>query len=630
MKILQLDDGVVHIVRSAEEAEELKRTKSGEHFTWHFHGSPEHIDSLRKAHQIHTSRAQALREKHPDVHAEMDQIQHDMADVARELDKMTTSPVELEANFDRFGYDVRIRTHDGDATSEDGKPGDGDELADGALSQGITIKKNGKSPKAQKSTTMKIWRTPVLRQYFHNGRLYRARSMEEVASCELFVDLLYVGIIAFNGDKATEDPTGLGFLRFCVTFIPSWKIWSDVAVLVSQFETDDIFQRCTILFILACLVGYTCNIVEAFQGTYAQLIGFYLAARLFIAALNALMAIVIPKVRNIMILNVVMILIPAALWIGSIFVEGEGKKQGLIWVAIVWDLFANIVSVFLIRWSMLISDEFHQKMLRVFSYYPAINIEHKTERTGAFVSLVFGYSVVALLYQNTASFGMNAFFGKAILALIQAYCFNWIYFDVDASNHHLHAIRRHAISASVWINAHLPFIMGFTISGAALSRLVVAHDSPNTDPHKLTETYEEKSEAELLYGWRWFYCAGLGVAFICMALISATHIHTPLPSQRIAKRHRLAFRIAIAIAWICLPIATNLNSLELIGTTTSMTVLALAVDIYGMSCKNESFWGEEECTYDCKSLSRTSTMVGSEGGDEKQGGIINSLCKTQF
>lgn len=64
--------------------------------------------------------------------------------------------------------------------------------------------------------------------------------------------------------------------------------------------------------------------------------------------------------------------------------------------------------------------------------------------------------------------------------------------------------------------------MGFTISGAALSRLVVAHDSPNTDPHKLTETYEERSEAELLYGWRWFYCGGLGVAFICMGELFRT------------------------------------------------------------------------------------------------------------
>lgn len=236
------------------------------------------MESLRKVHETHTNRAQTLREKNPDIHAEMDQIQRDMADVARELDKITKSPVDLEANFDRFGYDVRIRTHDGDASSEDAKDG-GEEIADGALAQGITIKKNGKASKPRKSTTMKIWKTPVLRQYFHNGVLYRSRAAEEIASCELFVDLLYVGIIAFNGDKATEDPTGSGFLRFCVscprcfeyarilmltygryqvTFIPSWKIWSDVAVLVSQFESDDIFQRCSILFILACLVGYTC------------------------------------------------------------------------------------------------------------------------------------------------------------------------------------------------------------------------------------------------------------------------------------------------------------------------------------------------------------------------------------
>ena len=55
----------------------------------------------------------------------------------------------------------------------------------------------------------------------------------------------------------------------------------------------------------------------------------------------------------------------------------------------------------------------------------AINIEHKStgspllacitdrrsiaERTNAFVTLVFGYSVVALLFQNRASYGINAY-----------------------------------------------------------------------------------------------------------------------------------------------------------------------------------------------------------------------------
>jgi low temperature requirement protein LtrA len=71
-----------------------------------------------------------------------------------------------------------------------------------------------------------------------------------------------------------------------------------------------------------------------------------------------------------------------------------------------------------------------------------MNIEHKVERTNAFTTLVFGYSVVAIIYQNAASFGLNAFFGKAALGLVQAFCFNWIYFELDGADLYTHAIRR--------------------------------------------------------------------------------------------------------------------------------------------------------------------------------------------
>jgi hypothetical protein len=77
-----------------------------------------------------------------------------------------------------------------------------------------------------------------------------------VASFELFLDLLYVGILAINGDHAAEDPTGYELLRFTITFIMSWKIWSDVALIISWFKTDDIIQRVSVLFIMACLLGY--------------------------------------------------------------------------------------------------------------------------------------------------------------------------------------------------------------------------------------------------------------------------------------------------------------------------------------------------------------------------------------
>ena len=89
----------------------------------------------------------------------------------------------------------------------------------------------------RRGQSMKFLNKPVIRQYLHKGLIWRASEMEEVASFELFVDLLYVGIIAINGDQAAEDPTGAALLHFCVTFILSWKLWSELTLVISWFET---------------------------------------------------------------------------------------------------------------------------------------------------------------------------------------------------------------------------------------------------------------------------------------------------------------------------------------------------------------------------------------------------------
>lgn len=176
------------------------------------------------------------------------------------------------------------------------------------------------------------------------------------------------------------------------------------------------------------------------------------------------------------------------------------------------------------------------KFSQLFEFQPSLNIEHKTERTNAFVTLVFGYSVVALLYQNRAAYGINAFFGKAILGLIQAFCFNWLYFEIDGWNIHRHAIRRHMASSMIWIIIHLPFIMSYVLAGASLSRLVLAHDCMDADPETLTEAYMGRSEAEIEPFLRWFYSAGLGIALFCMSkghrvessLVRSTFSLTPI------------------------------------------------------------------------------------------------------
>ena len=67
--------------------------------------------------------------------------------------------------------------------------------------------------------------------------------------------MVIVGIIAINGDHAAEEYDGHELLRFVITFIMSWMIWSGTAQLISWFETNDVLQRVKILFLIACLLG---------------------------------------------------------------------------------------------------------------------------------------------------------------------------------------------------------------------------------------------------------------------------------------------------------------------------------------------------------------------------------------
>jgi Bacterial low temperature requirement A protein (LtrA) len=100
---------------------------------------------------------------------------------------------------------------------------------------------------------------------------------------ELFIDLFYVGIIAINGSIVAQNPTGSQLHIFALTFMyschrlllnnsPSWRIWTDMRDLISTFDTDDVAQRMGILFILACLLGFTINMSDALESTLTMIV----------------------------------------------------------------------------------------------------------------------------------------------------------------------------------------------------------------------------------------------------------------------------------------------------------------------------------------------------------------------
>ena len=195
--------------------------------------------------------------------------------------------------------------------------------------------------------------------------------------------------------------------------------------------------------------------LDFFDHTYSQLISFYLAARLFMASYFFFLSFIIPMVRGMMYLNAVMTVIPATLWIASVHISMP-LRLAPIWIALALDL-VGVISVYLLMKSKQAFPRSAEEWIdRAFEFIPALNIEHKVERTNAFVTLVFGYSVVAVIYQSAAPFGLNAYYGKAALGLIQAFCFNWIYFELDGADLFAHAIRRSASACKISILFYPP------------------------------------------------------------------------------------------------------------------------------------------------------------------------------
>lgn len=105
----------------------------------------------------------------------------------------------------------------------------------------------------------RILQRPVLHQWLVHGKIYREASERQSSRFELFFDLLFVGIVHQLADSAADEPTGIGFVKYVLTFAPAFSIWGDVRDLANQFANDDVTQRAYILWTMILLVGYSNN-----------------------------------------------------------------------------------------------------------------------------------------------------------------------------------------------------------------------------------------------------------------------------------------------------------------------------------------------------------------------------------
>lgn len=218
---LHPDGKRIHIVSTQEEEallrQKLEQLHKQDDFDIYISGTPEHLDALRKAQTHHEERQEVLRTQHGNVYEQFENVRAELDALSSELDRVTTHGVSLEAHFSKYGYGAHIRSYD-----EEESPS----ASGTATPRSSNIERKESEAEKGYATTLKLFKRPVVRQYFHKGILWRGSNSEQVMSFELFVDLLYVGIIAVNGDATAERPGGVEVLRFVVTFTLSWKIWN--------------------------------------------------------------------------------------------------------------------------------------------------------------------------------------------------------------------------------------------------------------------------------------------------------------------------------------------------------------------------------------------------------------------
>ena len=186
----QLPDGRKILVALPEEAEAV-RTKyssaaaaSGETLQTAVvvHGSAEHQRFLQLAHAHHELRRAELRARHGSDFEEWENVSSQLDAVTAQLESIADHSASLKENFSKFGYDARLRTYG------DEKGGGGS----GAGSSSASLNEEKVDWNERRSADMiKLFKKPVIKQYFHRRLLWRSSDETSVLSFELFFDLLY-------------------------------------------------------------------------------------------------------------------------------------------------------------------------------------------------------------------------------------------------------------------------------------------------------------------------------------------------------------------------------------------------------------------------------------------------------
>jgi low temperature requirement protein LtrA len=288
------------------------------------------------------------------------------------------------------------------------------------------------------------WQQPALRD---------AEEERRASWLELFVDLIFVAIIAACARLFAADVSALGFARMTIVFLPAWWVWIGLTVYNDRFETDDVSNRLSFFAIMLALGGLAVSGGEFFGEGFRLYALSYIAARLVIIGLWVRGGYHNPQTRRLTTRYALGFSVSVGLWLTALWV-GWPVRLAIVLLAIAID-FATPLSTLSIQAGL-----------------PRLSRSHLPERFGLFVLIVLGESVVGvesvLAVQFMSRTPVHIVTGVATVSL--AFCLWWLYFDHVAE----YPPRPHPVPTIIWSYLHMALVLSLALLGGALQALIAA------------------------------------------------------------------------------------------------------------------------------------------------------------
>lgn len=394
-----------------------------------------------------------------------------------------------------------------------------------------------------------LFRQPLALQWFENGILVKRHEEERQAGrFELFLDLLYVAILANFAETLAEDISGAKLVKYILILAPTWHVWADLRELMNSFYNDDLLQRVLILWVMAVLVMYGNNasLVDEDISAMRATIGCYMVARISCSAAHLLYS----------------------------FASYHHRKQQRLWVALtVFSMFIYIplyfesvslrgkiaaaaVGVIFEECSWIFCYSPAAKRMLNAKYTTAVDIAHEVDRYAAFYIIVLGEYLYQIVVGSPAAVGFNLSLLHAVWVLIIAFCLNWMYAHNDGALQSTHPFRYSVYTAFGWATLHLPLVASLLASGhvAAAS----AAEDRFQDPE------------------RWLLCGSLGTGLYCLYGLALLYEDRDEPGTLMLSKHpRMIMRPITGLIIILLGLTKDLDITSIMSIIMALIVFCL-------------------------------------------------------